>query len=856
MSAEEANVTSSDGGAAILTALQTDLDPSKARTVDACLCHVFRSKHRPAPAVQPLLADLNSDHVRAAYRILTQDYLSNESSCLSFMKRVATIVWFVQLLLESRSMQGSSESALSEAEANKMALSLLQNLPKSVTALLKRWKDDGVEAISDDGHEMDLNEFHAPTVAYFSIGAYLRAVDPYVSCRPFLLSPLWKGIGDIASQLTSLPFDLAVKTLKALLGYLYEGESQTMATLTQYVESCPSESLAQQHEFQVKVLIFLVARVAILLRVQSRKDDKAKEVAVLDHAASVLLRLRGLTLATEAQLRNKDSSRSSALTEQDRSFLKAYEQLEIRVEECIVNSWLRSSKPEGSIFDRHDLNQFLRLKHQHAASRGVQKHLMSSSFAFGKTLVLQRLLQQTVAQVTSTVDTLSDSDNQSLLFLCQELLFSTLPLVQSFDPSTTLLSTCLVTMVSATVVCGTRASTDNRSQLHRLLVRWLTPPSGGNLHPLTRELLVSLIHLYILRMCQVYQSAVQSGSPRSVDLRETANGVERVAGPVKSMISLLVKLLFDPRTQSGLRRNIAGTVTRLLGSQTEAVDSVEQHVSGFLQQAIAVEFEQYLKQDIKAERRKRKQRNAPSKQVDAMNCRPLGSLPFQDVNTMLEVLKQISTFNVPSLDRELASLSRDLSDFDSNTKPQAYNLGHRSRNASSLLLSLLCGILEIIPGNENQQSLECFHQKTGTNIENFRSDLLQWLVSQQKRAGRSEGKVEIVRKGRSAIITTCLFFVRSSFALAQTSTEELQAIVSLVSEYAREANQVLRATRPLFDSDERSGAVSIVFAITQLLDRIAGAIPISCPSDILQVGFILRNDFGGEYALTLCTSPL
>jgi hypothetical protein len=138
---EAVNATSSDG-AAILSSLQSDLDPSKARTIAECLRHVFRSKQRPAPVVQALLSDLNPDHVRAAHCILLQDYFVEEGTSLSFMQRVATTVWFVQLLLECRSIHSSIGSPISDAEAIKMALLLLQNLSKAVKAKLQAGNHD------------------------------------------------------------------------------------------------------------------------------------------------------------------------------------------------------------------------------------------------------------------------------------------------------------------------------------------------------------------------------------------------------------------------------------------------------------------------------------------------------------------------------------------------------------------------------------------------------------------------------------------------------------------------------------------------------------------------------------------
>ena len=272
------------------------------------------------------------------------------------MQHVATKVWFVQLLLECRSIDSSIGSPISDTEAIQMALVLLQNLSKAIKAKLEA-EDHGTAMTSDGGNELDVNGFHAPSIAYFAIGAYLRVVNPYVSSLPFLLSPLWKGICDIAASLTSLPPELANEMLRALLTYLHEGESQTMTTLANYVTSRQTGPIVKQQAFQVKILIFLVARFSILLRVHVQSRQNSESSPVLGDVATVLLQLRGLTLAAGVQLQVQHQN--NALTEQDRSFLQAYKQLEIKVEQCIVNSWLRLSR--NFLLDRNDLKQLLRV---------------------------------------------------------------------------------------------------------------------------------------------------------------------------------------------------------------------------------------------------------------------------------------------------------------------------------------------------------------------------------------------------------------------------------------------------------------------------------------------------------------
>jgi hypothetical protein len=825
----EAMGASSFDGAAILSSLQSDLDPSKARTVAECLRLVFRSKQRPSPVVQALLSGLNPDLVRAAHRILLLDYFVEEGTSLSFMKRVTTTVWFVQLLLECRSIQNSIGSPISDAEAIKMVLALLQNLSKVVAAKLQAG-DDEMTTTSDDGDEIDVNAFHAQSVACFAIGAYLRAINPYVSSLPFLLSPLWKGISDIAASLTRVPPELADETLRALLVYLREGESQTMTTLTNYVTS---RRVVQQQAFQVKILIFLVARFSTLLRVHVASRQNSESSPVMGDVAAVLLQLRGLTLSARTQLQAQHPT--SSLTKQDQLFLQAYEQLETKVEQCIVSSWMRPSG--NSILNRNDLKLLLRIRHETQKTGKAEKQLISLSFAVGKALVFHRLLVRMMADINSSTDALRDSDRQSLLFICEELLFSTLPQAATIDPSLAVFSRCIDVISTATATCYANGPVDQRRRLDRLLIRWLAPSFDCNLHPLTRELLISLIQLHVLRLCRAHQTT-RSGSPRSVNLKEPSEYAGCI--PVKSLFSLLAKVLLDPRTQSAHRKNVAGIVMRFTDASGDA-ESLRQETNVKMQQAVAVELEKFIRNTEKAARRKQKRQYASCKVTDNNAHLSLGFYSNQDVDAVAEVLRRISTFDLPSLDRELSSLSRDLCDFDPSAKHKLYAIGYYSRNAFSMLVALLCGIADATDVKDKHSFPERFKQKTRLSLESVYSSLLKWLAKQQSRARSKTKGGQSLQTGHCSVIIACLLFFRSSFGHVGTGLDQLRICVKIVSDYAHAAGQVLQSASPSADEDERRCALSIVFATASLLAKITFAIPVSCPSDILQVSLLFQS---------------
>lgn len=102
--------------------------------------------------------------------------------------------------------------------------------------------------------------------------------------------------------------------------------------------------------------------------------------------------------------------------------------------------------------------------------------------------------------------------------------------------------------------------TAKRSQFHRLLIRWMTPttqsqkaadgiPTGANnnagtgmLHPMSQELVLSLMYLYILL-----------ASDKTT---------------IPPLVTLMIKLLFDARTHTELRSNISTIILRLRASSS------------------------------------------------------------------------------------------------------------------------------------------------------------------------------------------------------------------------------------------------------------------------------------------------
>jgi hypothetical protein len=264
-------------------------------------------------------------------------------------------------------------------------------------------------------------------------------------------------------------------------------------------------------------------------------------------------------------------------------------------------------------------------------------------------------------------------------------------------------------------------------------------------------------------------------------------------------------------------------------------------ISLAVQQMVAIEVQHILKLNVKAQRRKRKG-NKTSNDNDTTSRRrppPLGSFAAaDDVVVLVQVLKHVSIYTLPSLDGLLSGLVRDLAagavDVSSSFKNCNYTIGNYSRNAVSLLLALASGIME-------KNTPESFKSKTGVKVGDFVSFLITWLASQGGGSNHHQARAIGVRQSHAVAIVACLDIIRASFHRLAIKGNQLRAIVNVVKEYSRVSCQVLQLDSPPRSADERQSAVSLLFAVTALLQGTARAIPASCPPDILNVSTLQKR---------------
>ncbi len=358
---------------------------------------------------------------------------------------------------------------------------------------------------------------------------------------------------------------------------------------------------------------------------------------------------------------------------------------------------------------------------------------------------------------------------------------------------------------------------------------------------MTREVLISLVHLHVVSVAQqdAGEEVATSDSPRSVDTYDDESDTLSLAG-IQPLLSLLVKVLVDSRTRTVHRRNVASVLIRLLnGTTTNESSLVCRNLSLVLQQTIAVEVHQVMKVDVKAQRRKRKRTKTTSDNNEntSCHCRPLGSFAADDVQVIAQVLKQVSVYTLPSLDSVLSGLARDIvannKDSSSSSRPKNgnYRIGKYSRNAVSLQLALASGIMA------KSSTLESFKNKTGMQVGDFLSSIITWLAGQ-----RRGGEAMRIRTLQAVAIVACLDFVATSVPhVATMPLDQLRILVDLIQDYSRVSSQVLQLDSPPRSADERQSAVSILFSVAALLAGTTRVIPTSCPADILQVNCVQKR---------------
>lgn len=508
---EKSNDESGDLLSSILSHIDVLLD-SEHLTLSQCLRKLFNTKQRPSRFVLQLLPKATPAEIQEAHMVIV-GHLSNLSvdlPCLLSIKVVSTVIIFLQLVLESMTKIG-------DAKFMQMSVFLIQSLQKSVCDVLQACK------LAEECDIVPCNEQHAPTLGAFVLGGLLRAINPYVSSCPVLLSPLWKGLCDIVAKTPHIPCELARASVFALLVYLKEGERPCIkSAATSFRETAQTPPDLSQHLFHAKVLCFLVARLVCLLPVLLKNSD-GEEVddGLLSDVFDVLIRVRGLSIAVMASTPAIPSS-----------ILQSYNSVEKKIDQCCLKALTMKET-----VNRTSLKAILSVK------TSAKQTFESSCSRLGKLALMRVILRQIP---------MNYSNAESTLLIAEQAMLSIMP-------------KCTIEMIGGTkcVIDSWILSITTRAAIHLddskglhvrfMLLSWL----ARSRHPVSREAVVSVVHNYIVALGRV---AVQDGSPRSsIDMDSNRRG--------ERMIALLAQVFFDVRTATSHRVNISSVLSRLLATQ-------------------------------------------------------------------------------------------------------------------------------------------------------------------------------------------------------------------------------------------------------------------------------------------------
>jgi hypothetical protein len=729
--------TSSDNNdllSTILSHIDERLD-AKELTLSQCVRRLFNTKQRPSRLVAKLLPLADRIALQDAYKVILEhvSMVSAGSPCLLSIKVFATVIVFLQLVLESMTKIGDTECL-------EMAASLIQSMQKSICAI----SQDNV--VLDESDIVPQNEQHAPSLAGFFLGAMLRSINPYVSSIPVLLSPLWKSLCDVALRATHVPNECLKASILALLVYLKEGERPCLRSAASFIESLEQSLTLPQHVFHSKVMSFLVTRLAALLTVYingSEEDDEME--SVLSDIFSALVRVRGITKALEI----------SSATHVPPQVLQSYKSVDKKIDQCVLKVLVIKQK-----LNQAAVKTFVALKVS-------QKPCFESRCSrFGKLSMLQMTLQNTPVDSSSA---------ESLLLVAEQAIFSVLP-----KSSTELLvgGKCFLDSSILLVAVSAAVHLDPKSGFHvrLMLIRWLS----RGLHPIAREAVVTIVHNYVMALTCI---ATRGGSPRS----SIATHEKRLEGP---MVTLMSNLLFDLRTATSHRENIASVLHRLLCSPD---------CPGLTRSVLLGEAFVFLK-TLHA--------RAPTKQKQS----GIGiALTLTDWNCILDVVACLDFSSDEGLQREVLSFTDDVGSRDDSIKAtRIFYLKGRPPLEVALLVA----------GAPHQLAIR----------------LMGWFLTQTQR-----------RKG-SALLTTNGTILTCSMLRFLGRSLQHSPDVPLVGPVAKFLSWTVAQTRQLLSNHRDEHGAALALATGDVLRRVGYATSPSTPAEVLKQ---ISSSFNSLLSLSL-----
>ena len=549
----------------------------------------LRSKAKICPQVKSVLQEreksslLNEDEIMRSFHAVKDCYMGwiksaaaaavvhdTTRSSLWYVSRCGTIIRFLELLLELKpeSPHGNENAApnltVDESQISKMVLELLRTLTASMCAsiesafsVLGNESEDPNDIFSSDITEDTPDASH---LAFFCLGSLIRLNNRHVRAKPYLLSPLWKGLCDIAQATKRIPKELVRAAVKALVDHIQDGVDQLFANSEHLVQQQPSDTNNHsQITLCTKILGFLLMRLGVFLSFGLDDPTSATESSLVMQVLQILFRLSGISDAMDRHLQQVIASPDGNSNHHPIS--KAFKQISSKAEKSFT-CWFwalpktdhnqETAAASGSL-----LNQLASAANK-SDSHWETNKIATDAYIYGMTCILIKALEDSTLRESQSF--WSSDDVNALLQIMEELFLRSLPLCNESsllcycssrndnNSSNSLLPRCISASVAVLISCETRSvciatnANPGRAPLHFLLTKWLSAHSNRTKqHPLTREVVLTVLHLYAVGLCRV-------------------GGIDDVT----PFLTLLTKLLFDIRTTRRLRTNIGACLSRML----------------------------------------------------------------------------------------------------------------------------------------------------------------------------------------------------------------------------------------------------------------------------------------------------
>jgi len=319
----------------------------------------------------------------------------------------------------------------------------------------------------------------------------------------------------------------------------------------------------------------------------------------------------------------------------------------------------------------------------------------------GKLFVVKHILRTVLCSSLGAVSTASD-DSTVLLQLCQKTIFDILPRcyhilqMRTSNHTSTLISDLVSILTKCTLTffrSSKKKSRDAMVRQHQLLIRWLAGSQhrAANKaqvypnHPFSNEIIMCILQA---RICTI--------------------SIDNSNQDKQSLISLMVKLVFHPRTQSLHRSNIASVLARLLRS-SDVVSSCDSGLQNARATAIRILWkETKTSNSFKSTSSDGNKRSGKRKRQTSSNYSPA-----IEVYELLALLVEASVSSHSAIDGEAIMGMRLFFDkilASNKNNSKLYGDGTRLSNKQFYEMSLLTGLMRCQPNIASMQSILSHNQ--------------------------------------------------------------------------------------------------------------------------------------------------